>query len=589
MNTGDPEAFFEFLRWAFDRCPARQLMVVVSGTGLLDPRASFGGPETDRAHLFTICDDATAGDALSLSEVGPMFRKAVDASARDRIDILAFDLRELQCLEVAYELEGIVDVLIAPQTRVPDSGWNFEVVLAECDAILGKAQPLQPVSPADLARLLVQTVGAAYDATRQGHLSLSALNLQTLKNFASAFDTLSLAMVHSVGEELVWEARAAVARKLKPQTGSRAAPRRSERGTRRRGDDRRGRVSLRPARAAGGAAHGTGRGGPRRAAPAGDRAPQSAWLRSVRAGHRIDRRGVFHVGIAPADAEAGRVHPRSRPRPRGSCGICSKTWASSRRPGWTDAAPRREALTALFTAPELKPPENHSWLDGWPETTIAALEPPLRAVYTAALGQQQRLKHLAAMTDRVLLLLKTGTRGSGQSPVEPLVLAHFMSAAEAPSRHGGVSLYRPRDLDQLIASDYLKLRFNKKIHWTVLLAVINLIGNHPRALWRILSALLATADNNTRAQLIDRITGPGSVIASFREQFVVLAPVKAYVLSLEPDPDETPPVRPPSQGRRSPGRAPTASGSSSPSARRSSANSGAWSIPTRCRASSTDW
>ena len=114
-------------------------MVVVSGTGLLDPRASFGGPDTDRAHLFTICDDATAGDALSLSEVGPMFRKAVDASARDRIDILAFDLRELQCLEVAYELEGIVDVLIAPQTRVPDSGWNFEVVLAECDAVLGQA------------------------------------------------------------------------------------------------------------------------------------------------------------------------------------------------------------------------------------------------------------------------------------------------------------------------------------------------------------------------------------------------------------------------------------------------------------------
>ena len=117
-----------------------------------------------------------------------------------------------------------------------------------------------------------------------------------------------------------------------------------------------------------------------------------------------------------------------------------------------------------------------------------------------------------------------------------------------------MSLYRPRNLDQLIKSDYLKLQFNQKIHWTVLLAVINLIGSHPRALWRILSALLATADNNTRAQIIDRITGPGSVIAPFREQFVVLAPVKAYVLSLEPDPPERPrPERPPSQGRRPPG------------------------------------
>jgi CHAT domain-containing protein len=146
------------------------------------------------------------------------------------------------------------------------------------------------------------------------------------------------------------------------------------------------------------------------------------------------------------------------------------------------------------------------------------------------------------------MLLRTGTSGlPGQPPVAPLVLEHFVSASESTLRHGGVSLYRPRNLDQLIASDYLKLRFNQKIHWTVLLAVINLIGNHPRALWRILSALLATADNNTRAQLIDRITGPGSVIAPFREQFVVLAPVRAFVLSLEPDPSAAVPATGPAR------------------------------------------
>ena len=216
VNTGQPERFLDFLRWALDRCPAERVIVVMSGTGLLDKRASVGAPETDLSHLFTVCDDASAGDALSLSELGRMFRQAAVTSARERIDILALDLREIQCLEVAYELEGAVDFLIGPQTRVPDSGWNFEVVLQALNDTLAQADPAAPPGAADVATLLVQTAGKAYQSEHHGHLSLSAIDLQTLKNFASAFDTLSLAMMHSVGDELVWEARAAVARKLKP-------------------------------------------------------------------------------------------------------------------------------------------------------------------------------------------------------------------------------------------------------------------------------------------------------------------------------------------------------------------------------------
>jgi hypothetical protein len=539
VNTGDPAAFLDFLRWAFDRCPAQHLILIVSGTGLLDARASIGGPETDRTHLFTICDDATAGDALSLSEIGPMLRQAVEMSSRDRIDILALDLRELQCLEVAYELEGIVDVLIAPQTRVPDSGWNFEVVLKQLDAVLGGADPAAPVSVPEVARLLVRTVGAAYEANRHGHLSLSALNLQTLKNFASAFDTLSLAMVHSVGEDLVWEARAAVARKLKPPGGRRDAS---------------GAVE-----------------GPADAAELSVEAEYLYDLLELLAELRVEldahgRSGLLRLALDQFDTldiiafkralesidaacftSGGRLRfpalRQSISDPRGARRRLREARELAAGPAgtWADAAPRRRAgLAALFTDAELRAPERHSWLDGWPEAAIAELRDPLRATYRAAARQQQRLTHLTAMTDRVLNLLRTGSAGvAGQPSIAPLVLEHFVTASESP-RHGGVSLYRPRNLDQLIASDYLKLRFNQKIHWTVLLAVINLIGNHPRALWRILSALLATADNNTRAQLIDRITGPGSVIAPFREQFVVLAPVRAYVLSLEPDPSADP-------------------------------------------------
>jgi hypothetical protein len=100
VNTGNPETFLVFLRWAFDRCPSEHVIIVASGTGLLDQRASMGGPDHDRSHLFTVCDDSSAGDALSLSEISGLLREAVYASGRERIDIFALDMRELQCLEV---------------------------------------------------------------------------------------------------------------------------------------------------------------------------------------------------------------------------------------------------------------------------------------------------------------------------------------------------------------------------------------------------------------------------------------------------------------------------------------------------------
>jgi hypothetical protein len=543
VNTGDPETFLVFLRWAFDRCPSDHVIIVASGTGLLDQRASMGGPEHDRSHLFTICDDSSAGDALSLSEISGLLRKAVDASARDRIDILALDMRELQCLEVAYELEGIVEVLIAPQTRVPDSGWNFEMVLRECDAALSQPRATQPVSVRDMAKLLVRTVGGAYQSAHHGELSLSALDLDVLNPVASAFDTLSLAMVHSVGEELVWKARDAVAKRLKPlAVAPPAAVALGALST----SDARTEVDeieylydlvelLREMRKE-----------LQETADSGlvlllleylEPLDVTAFTRALQSIDDACFRSGSRLRFASLQNAIG--DPReTRRRLRRVIKL-----ARARAGAWGEGdATKRIELAEMFRQPSSsRAPENRSWVEDWPEETVAGLEPSLSAAYRTARRQQQRLRHLAALTDRVLNLL-SGAAGDhrGQAQTQPLVLEHFVSAGGATkTRHGGVSLFRPRQLDQLIASDYLDLRFNQKIHWTVLLAVINLIGSHPRALWRILSAVLATADNSTRAQLIDRITGPGSVIAPFREQFVVLAPAKAFVLSLEPDPNAT--------------------------------------------------
>lgn len=533
INTGDPNSFVEFLRWAFDRCPAERALVVASGTGLLDERASVGGPGKDRSHLFTIANDATAGDALSLCEIGGLFRRAREASVHERIDILALDMRELQCLEVAYELEGSVDVLIAPQTRVPDTGWDFGAVLCACHDTLERVRvnDEEPPTSRQLARVVVRAVGNAYDLSAHGEVSLSALDLHFLKPMASAFDTLSLAMVHSVGEDLVWAAREEVMRRLKSAAGPDDA---GEVSGDERWSEREYLYDL-----------------PEMLGELKRQFTQAGFdgLRSIVTTHlaSLDGAGLARALGSMDDAcftsgtrfrvaaLESSIRDPGRARRQLRRVVKSAKAPDAMQPG------RRIALLsdleALFTDPLVRPEGRASWLEGWPADVVDALDPMLAAAFRSAQRQQQRVQHLAVLAERVLRMLELPPEGADPDDPGSLVIERFVRMPSAVlASHGGVSLFRPRQLDQLVESDYLDLQFNRKIHWTVLLAVINLIGQHPRALWRILSAVLATADNNTRAELLDRITGPGSVIAPFREQFVVLAPVKAFVLSLEPDP-----------------------------------------------------
>ena len=528
VNTGDPNELVAFLRWAFDRCPCEHVIIAVSGTGLLDNRASMGGPENDRSHLFTICDDAGAGDALSLQELRTMLQKAIDATSRQRIDILALDMRELQCLEVAYEIEELVDVLIAPQTRVPDAGFDFEAILRASTTAIAKADPLKPVSVLEMGRTLVRSIGATYRARQDGELSLSALNLRMLKPVTSAFDTLSLAMVHSVGEEMVWQSRKAVAERLKTRSPSPQVSEASKRDVAVEIEYLYDLVEMLQE------LHNEFKG----TALAGVTPPVLDYLCRLdqpalaRALQSVDD-ACFTVGSNLHSAELQRAISNPRAVRRRLQRVRERIGAQI--PNWRDTATdKRRMLKEMFSDPA---GDRRSWLDDWPEQTLQLLEPALANTYRVTRKQLQRLAHLAALTDRVLYLLTgKGEQKPGSTPQPPLVLEHFTSEGPTAVSRFGVSLFRPRDLDQLIASDYLGLRFNRTIHWTVLLAVINLIENHPRALWRILSAVLATADNSTRTQLFDRITGPGSVIAPFRDQFVVLAPPVAFALSLQPEP-----------------------------------------------------
>ncbi|MFQ5577140.1 MAG: CHAT domain-containing protein, partial [Anaerolineae bacterium] len=98
----------------------------------------------------------------------------------------------------------------------------------------------------------------------------------------------------------------------------------------------------------------------------------------------------------------------------------------------------------------------------------------------------------------------------------------------------GVSIFRPHNLNKLSKSNYLSLDFNRRAHWAAVLGATNLIACHARALWRLASSLLTTANATVRENLMRRLIGPDSVMVGYRQQFTALAAPPKLTLSLEP-------------------------------------------------------
>ena len=114
-NSGDPRTLAGFLSWAFDACPARRYVLVMAGLGILDADSVVGRPPFDMTRTFAICDDRATDDAIELHELSETLRAAFPADARRRLVMLACDMYAMQFMEVAYELQSAVDVLVGIQ------------------------------------------------------------------------------------------------------------------------------------------------------------------------------------------------------------------------------------------------------------------------------------------------------------------------------------------------------------------------------------------------------------------------------------------------------------------------------------------
>jgi hypothetical protein len=393
VNTGDPAAAIDFLAWGMRAFPSTRLAVVFSGPGLptVPENAKMAGGA--RGELFTLFPDETSRDALSAAELRYLFQESLRRARRKRVDVVGLDSCSHAFVEVAYQLEGLADILVAPQTFLPGQGWPYERLLAAW-------RRRRPADAESVARLLVSEVMAAYRKEKNPPRSaLSAVDLRVLDQVARSLDTLTLGLMQCLGDKAVLAA-----------------------------------------------------------------------LKDTR---------------------------------RRSQGI---EW-----------------------------PENVDLLE-----LLMLAEEMLRRRQTRASDAFGEKTRAAALLD---LFVRTRAVIQGEAGASPLVLASE-SLARQPLH--GVSIHFAKTL---AGSSYLDLRFARKVHWAALLGGMNLIEEHPRALWRLVSALMADGGGETRQALIGRMLGPASVMESLKTQFRALECPPCLTLSLERRDDLTPPQAEPPSAR----------------------------------------
>lgn len=169
LNMGDAQTLTDFIDWAAAAAPADNYALFFWNHG---------------AGLAGVCSDDPIRDLLTLPEVSA----AITASTVESFDLVGFDACNMGMTEVAYQLQGLTEVMLASQDYVPWDGYNYESMMETL-----AAHPT--LSAADLGVSMVDDYVQWYGPRAVG-ITQSAIDVGALPGLSDALD------------DFVWQAEA---------------------------------------------------------------------------------------------------------------------------------------------------------------------------------------------------------------------------------------------------------------------------------------------------------------------------------------------------------------------------------------------
>jgi hypothetical protein len=180
IDSGGTAALLDFLRWGISVCDAERLALVLGSPIAISPADADLNPNPDRGSVFSLSYDQRSGNYLDVSDLGWVIREALNEARREQIELPAIDSCHVQFLELAYELEDLVQVLIAPQTAIPLRGWDYERVLSGWKTLAAKRQPPPSVPQLGPSTAVMTYFGAISKAADFAKSSTKRLRSQRL-------------------------------------------------------------------------------------------------------------------------------------------------------------------------------------------------------------------------------------------------------------------------------------------------------------------------------------------------------------------------------------------------------------------------
>ena len=174
-DMGSWQYLADFTKWAMTNYPAQNYALVVwnhgSGWNKADPMADGKG----------ISYDDETGNHITTAQL----RQAL--AAVGGVNILSMDACLMQMIEVAYEVKGLAEYVVASEETEPGDGYTY-------DSFLGPLAKTPDMDSAALSKIMVDGYTDHYQAINQG-ATQSAVKVAALDQFVAVADAFTGALI----------------------------------------------------------------------------------------------------------------------------------------------------------------------------------------------------------------------------------------------------------------------------------------------------------------------------------------------------------------------------------------------------------
>ncbi len=139
VNMANPEVLADFVKWGIKNYPAENYMLIMSSHG-----KGWAGMVDDRSHKGWMS--------------APEIRNALESvknSTGEKMDVLGFDACCMASVEVAAELSGVADYMVASQNTIGQSGWPYSKIFSGDGRSDGDSRGFD-IAPKDAAKRIVE-------------------------------------------------------------------------------------------------------------------------------------------------------------------------------------------------------------------------------------------------------------------------------------------------------------------------------------------------------------------------------------------------------------------------------------------------